>query len=58
MNLNMFLPKSETENVLLSEAKNCETLIEQTHRKAPETLEFKKINPRETFLFNPPIPKG
>ena len=35
--------------------KNCETLIEQTHRKAEETLEFKMIKPRETFHFKPPI---
>ena len=26
-------------------------LIEQTHRKPEETLEFKMIKPREIFLF-------
>ena len=30
-------------------------MIEQTHRKAEETLEFKLTKPRETFHFNPPI---
>ena len=55
MNLNMIRPKNETENLLLSITKNCETLIEQTHRKAEETLEFKMINQRETFHFKPPI---
>ena len=55
MNLNMIQPKNETENLLLSITKNCETLIEQTHRKAEETLEFKMIKPRETFHFKPPI---
>ena len=30
-------------------------LIEQTHRRAEETLEFKMIKPKETFHFNPPI---
>ena len=55
MNLNMIQPKSETEDLLLSITKNCETLIEQTHRKAEETLEFKMIKPRETFHFKPPI---
>ena len=40
MNLNTIRPKNETEDLLLS-TKNCETLIEQTHRKAEETLEFK-----------------
>ena len=32
LNLNMIRPKNETENLLLSIAKNCETLIEQSHR--------------------------
>ena len=35
--------------------RNCETLIKQIHRKPEETLEFKRIKPRETFHFNPPI---
>ena len=30
-------------------------LIEQTHRRAEETLEFKITQPRETFHFKPPI---
>ena len=55
MNLNMIRPKNETENLLLSITKNCETLIEQTHRKAEETLEFKMNKSRETFHFKPPI---
>ena len=55
MNLNMIHPKNETENLLLLITKNCETLNEQTHRKAEETLEVKMIKPRETFHFKPPI---
>ena len=55
MNLNMIRPKNETENLLLTITKNCETLIEQTHRKAEETLEFKMTKPKETFHFKPPI---
>ena len=55
MNLNMIRPKNETENLLLSITKNCQTLIKQTHRKAEETLEFKMIKPRETLHFKPPI---
>ena len=55
MNLNMIRPKNETEDLLLSITKNCETLIEQTHRKAEETLEFKMIKPREAIHFKPPI---
>ena len=51
----MIRPKNETEDLLLSITKNCETLIEQTHKKAEKTLEFKMIKPRETFHFKPPI---
>ena len=51
----MIQPKNQTEDLLLSITKNCETLIKQTHRKAEETLEFKMIKPRETFHFKPPI---
>ena len=55
MNLNMIKPRNETEDLLLSITKNCETLIEQTHRKPEETLEFKMVKPKETFHFKPPI---
>ena len=33
MNLNMIRPKKETEDLLLSKSKNCETLIKQTHTR-------------------------
>ena len=55
MILNMIRPTNETEDLLLSITKNCETLIEQTHRKPQETLEFEMIKPRETFQFNPAV---
>ena len=51
----MFRPKTQAEDLLLSLTKNCEMLINQTHRKANETLEIKMIKPRETFHFKPPI---
>ena len=51
----MIQPKNETEDLLLSVTKNCEMLIEQTHRKAEETLEFKMNNSRETIHFRPSI---
>ena len=51
----MIRPKNQTEDLLLPLTKNCETLIEQTHRKAEETLEFKLIKPRKSFHFKPPI---
>ena len=55
MTLNMIRVKHETEGLLLSITKNCETLIDQTHRKAEETLEFKMIKPIETIHFEPTI---
>ena len=51
----MIRPRNETEDLLLSFTKNCETLLEQFHRKAEETLEFQMIKPGEIFHFNPPI---
>ena len=51
----MIQPKNDIENLLLSITKICEKLVEQTHRKPEETLEFKMLKPRETFHFNPPI---
>ena len=51
----MIRPKNETEDLLLSITKNCETLIEQTHRKSEETLEFKLNTSRETSHFSQPI---
>ena len=51
----MIRTKNETEDLLLSITKNCETLIQQTHRKPEETLEFKMIKPREIFHFTAPV---
>ena len=50
----MFKPRNETEDFLLSISENCETLINQTHTKPQETLDFKLTQPRETFSFKPP----
>ena len=55
MNLYLIRPKNESEYLLILITKNCETFIEQTHRKAEETLEYKMNKPRETFHFRPPI---
>ena len=55
MNLNMVQLKNETEDLLMSITKNCEKLVEQTHRKPEETLDFKMLKSREIFHFNPPI---
>ena len=51
----MIRPEHRTEDLLLSITKNCETLIQQTHTKPLETLEFKMIKLRQTFHFTPPI---
>ena len=40
----------------MSITKNCETLVEQTHRKSEKTLEFKMSKPRVTYHFKPPVP--
>ena len=48
----MLRPKKQTEDLLLSKTKNCETLIEQTHRKAEYTLESRMTKPREQIHFN------
>ena len=55
MNLNMIRHEIETVDLLLSITKICEILIQQTHRKPEEILEFKMIKPKQTFHFNPPI---
>ena len=54
-NLNMIRPKIQTEDLILSMTKNCETLIEQTHRKSEETLELRLQKSKKVFHFNPPI---
>ena len=45
--------KIETGGLLFSTSKTCETLIKQTHTKAQKLLEFKLLQPRETFSFKP-----
>ena len=51
----MIQPKTKTEDLLLSITKNCGTLVEQTHTKPQEVLEFKMTKPRERFPFISPI---
>ena len=50
MNLNMIRPENDTEDLLLSITKTEKIPIEQTHRKADETLEFKLNQAKETFV--------
>ena len=51
----MIWHKNETEDLLLSVTKNCETIIKQTHTRPEGALEFKHNKARETFHFKPPI---
>ena len=51
MNLKRSQPKNKTKDLLLSITTKCEVLIEQTHRKAKKTMEFKLAKQRETFHF-------
>ena len=51
----MIRPKTETEDLLLSKTKNCETPIKQTNTKTRKASQFKLTKPIETFHFNPPI---
>ena len=55
MNLLNIRPGNDTEVLLLSITKNCETLIKRTHTRQEETLEFKLTKSREAFHFNPLI---
>ena len=54
MILNVIRHKKQTEDFFLSYTENYETLIDQTHTKPQETLEFKITKPRETFHFQTP----
>ena len=49
----MIQHKHETGDLLVSITENCESLIEQTHKRAEETLEFRLTKSGETFHFNP-----
>ena len=51
----MIRPKNETEDLLLSKTKKCQTLFEQTQTKPEDFLEVKMIKPRGTLHFNPPV---
>ena len=48
----MIRPKNETEDLLLSITKNCETLIEQTHRKLKKRWNSKSLNQEKNFISN------
>ena len=50
--------ENETNFLLLSITKKCETLIKQTHTNSQETLELKLTQPRKLFSIEPSINFG
>ena len=49
----MIKPRNETDGLIFSIIKNCETLNNQFHKKHREMLEFKLTQPRELFSYKP-----
>ena len=54
----MILHEKETEDILLSITRNCETFNKQTHTKPKETPELELNKSKETFSFEPPFILG
>ena len=48
MNLDKIRPKIETDGLLNTKTKNCQTLFNKTYTKPQETLEFKPTQSKET----------
>ena len=48
----MIRPRNETDDLILSITKNCETIIKQTHTKAQEALESNLPLQKKLFLSN------
>ena len=55
INLDMFRPKNESEDLLISTTEICETINKQTHTKPHETLELKFTQPKKPFSSESPI---
>ena len=53
MNSEVIRPRIESEDLLLSITKNCETPTRQIHTKPQATLELIFTKSRETFSFKP-----
>ena len=51
MNVDLTWPITETEDLLLSNPRNCETPFGQRYTKPKETLELKPNEPRKNFPF-------
>ena len=55
MDLSNFVTYDKKESVLLSIAKSNQEIVENTHSKPQETLEFKMNKQKESFSFDIPL---
>ena len=55
MDLSNFVTYDKKESLLLSIAKSNQEIVENTHSKPQETLEFKKTKQKETFSIDVPL---
>ena len=55
MDLSSFITYDKKESLLLSIAKSNQEIVENTHSKPQETLEFKMTKPKESFPFDVPL---
>ena len=55
MDLSNFVIYDKKESLLLSIAKSNQEIVENTHFKSQETLEFKMNKQKESFSFDVPL---
>ena len=55
MDLSTFVTYDKKESLLLSIAKSNQEIVENTHSKPQETLEFKMTKEKESFSFDVPL---
>ena len=55
MELSKFIPNDRKESLLLNMAKSLLDIVENTHSKPQETLEFKMNKQKESFSFDIPL---
>ena len=55
MDLSSFVTYDKKESLLLNIAKSSQEIVENTHSKPQETLEFKTTKQKEFFLFDVPL---
>ena len=55
MDLSTFVTYDKKESLLLSIAKSNQEIVENTHSKPQETLEFKTTKQKESFSFDVPL---